>query len=342
MKHTVSKSGAGKPTILTHDEEQEIVYCCQVLQELGFGLTKENVAAIVSEYIAKTERENPFTNGIPGRDWWTRFLQRWPGLVQHKPQHLPKQRALAGNSTAVREYFQKVERLLQELGIEDAHDLDQRMWNCDESGMCTAAASSTVLARKGSKWVHETGGGSGRETITILGCGSAAGQRLPPYIVYKGKHLYSSWTTNGPLDAHYSTSESGWMEQANFMSWFQKCFLLAVENLLQTGHVILFLYGHHSHLGLEFIELAKSFNVHPFCLPSHTSHFLQPQDVGVYGPVKKVWKSILKEYKVSTRASVVTRQAFPSLVKTLWDKGFPANHLKGGFRECGLFPFNPA
>ena len=99
MKHTVSKSGAGKPTILTQDKEQEIVYCCQVLQELGFGLTKQNVAAIVSEYIAKTERENPFTNGIPGRDWWTRFLQRWPGLVQCKPQHLPKQRALAGNPT---------------------------------------------------------------------------------------------------------------------------------------------------------------------------------------------------------------------------------------------------
>ena len=28
-------------------------------------------------------------------------------------------------------------------------------------------------------------------------------------------------------------------------------------------------------------------------------------------------------------------------MKSLWDKGFKPNHLKGGFRECGLFPFNP-
>ena len=310
LKHTASKIGAGKPTILTHDEEKEIIYCCQVLQEVGFGLTRDNVASIVAGYLANTGRTNPFTNGIPGRDWWTRFQKCWPSLVQRKPQHLPKQRALAGNPVAVREYFEKVERLLQEQGIEDAHDLDQRMWNCDETGMCTATASSAVLARKGSKWVHEVGGGSGRETITILGCGSAAGQRLPPYIVYKGKHLYSSWTTNGPPGAHYSTNESGWMEQRNFVNWFKKCFLPGVEDLLRTGPVVLFLDGHHSHLSMECLQLAKKSNVHPFCLPSHTSHFLQPLDVGVYGPMKKMWKLILKDYKVATRASAVTKQVF--------------------------------
>ena len=32
--------GAGRPTILTHEEEREIVYPCQVLQEMGFGLTR--------------------------------------------------------------------------------------------------------------------------------------------------------------------------------------------------------------------------------------------------------------------------------------------------------------
>ena len=66
------------------------------------------------------------------------------------------------------------------------------LWNCDETGMATVVASTVVLARRGSKWVHETGGGSGREIITVKGCGSAAGNRLPPMIVYKGKYLYST------------------------------------------------------------------------------------------------------------------------------------------------------
>ena len=35
----VKKVGAGKPAVLTYAEEKEIVYCCQVWQEMGFGLT---------------------------------------------------------------------------------------------------------------------------------------------------------------------------------------------------------------------------------------------------------------------------------------------------------------
>jgi transposase-like protein len=47
VKQNVSQSIAGKPTILTQDEEQEVVYCCQVLQEMRFGLTKDNVGMII-------------------------------------------------------------------------------------------------------------------------------------------------------------------------------------------------------------------------------------------------------------------------------------------------------
>ena len=49
------------------------------------------------------------------------------------------------------------------------------MWNCDESGFCTAVSSKKILAKRGEKEVHETMGGSGREHITILACGCADG-----------------------------------------------------------------------------------------------------------------------------------------------------------------------
>ena len=65
----VSKSGAGRPTVLTRAEEEELVYCCQVLQEMGFGMTKENVTAIVTDYVSTNGRKNPFHGGVPGKDW---------------------------------------------------------------------------------------------------------------------------------------------------------------------------------------------------------------------------------------------------------------------------------
>ena len=62
-----------------------------------------------------------------------------------------------------------------------------------------------------------------------IGYGSAACVRLPPHILFKGKHLYSAWRKNGPAGAFYSVSESEWIEAPNFLSWFCKMFLALVS-----------------------------------------------------------------------------------------------------------------
>ena len=180
-------------------------------------------------------------------------------------------------------------------------------------------ASLHVLARKGSTDVHETSGGSGREFFTILTAGAADGTRLPPFILYKGVNLYARWTKNGPAGAVYGVSGSGWMEGANFIQWFERLFVPAVSTLLATGPVVLFVDGHHSHVTMELIKVARSRNIRLFCLPPHTTHILQPLDVGVYGPAKKAWKTILKDHKIKTLSEYVTKEEFPgNAFKSVW------------------------
>ena len=70
----------------------------------------------------------------------------------------------------------------------------------------------------------------------------------------------------------------------------------------------------HIYMSIELLELAKPRNIHLICLPAHTSHILQPMDVGVFGPMKATWRKLLKEYKTSTRAANVTKEVFPSLL----------------------------
>ena len=206
---------------MTFKEEKEVVSCCQVLQEGGFSLTKE-VSRTVCDYVTDIGCHHPFYEGVPGKHWWSGFLTSWPSLVQRKPQNLAKQQAIASNSHTVQEYFKKVDKKMYELGIMDSPDLNKKIWNCDECGLRKGVASNTVLTKRGSKWVHETGGGSRRETITILGCGSAVGQQqassrpATTTTCTQWENLYSMWTTNGPKGACYSASDSEWMEPANF------------------------------------------------------------------------------------------------------------------------------
>ena len=138
------------------------------------------------------------------------------------------------------------------------------------------ATSKKILARKGTRAVHEIGGASDHQYITVTACGNAAGVRLPPFILYKGKHLYSSWTQGGPAGSCYGVSSSGWMEEANLRKWFELQFYPAVKHLTETGPVVMLFDGHYSHLGTQF---------------------LQPLDVGVFGPLKAAWRQILKMYK---------------------------------------------
>jgi hypothetical protein len=204
-----------------------------------------------------------------------------------------------------------VKTFLEKLNILHAPDLASRLWNTDETGFCTSTASHRVLARRGAREVHETSGGSGRDYYTVLAAGAADGTRLPPFMLYKGSNLYLRWTKGGPAGAVYGMSNSGWMEQDNFLEWFKKLFVPAVTLLTKSGPVVLFVDGHYSHLTLELIQHAKSHGVHIFCLPPHLTHILQPLDVGVYGPVKKTWKVILKDHKLATFAQTVTKEDFP-------------------------------
>ena len=224
--------GSGAPTVLEHRDEQQIVITCQVLAEMGFGITRPLVERVVAEYVRENGIANPFANGTPGKDWWQRFMRRWPALAERKPQHLSKRRAQAANSECIKAFFDSLEKSFREGRlILDDPATSCRIWNCDETAFCTSASSSKLLCKRGERSLHEVGGGTGREHITVHVCCSASGERLPPFILYKGKNLYERWMKGGPAGTVYGISDSGWMDGANFLSWFSKLFIPAVSHL---------------------------------------------------------------------------------------------------------------
>lgn len=144
----------------------------------------------------------------------------------------------------------------------------------------------------------------------------------------------------GPAGSLFSVSDSGWMEAANFKQWFEKMFVPAVKHLTASFPVVLIFDGHHSHISIELIDIARRSNVHLLCLPPHSTHLLQPLDVGVFGPVKATWKKLLKEHQIETCAGTVTKEDFPSLIKRLWEQSFLSAHLRSGFQKTGLHPLS--
>lgn len=100
---------------------------------------------------------------------------------------------------------------------------------CVDIMMPISSDTVRILTKKGAHWVHDTAGGSGHNYTTIHRYGSASRVRLPPFIVYKGKYLYSAWTRGGPAGAMYAVNRSDWMKK-KYESWMKKMFLPATSH----------------------------------------------------------------------------------------------------------------
>ena len=137
VKDLHPKIGAGAPTILMPQEERETVVILQVLQEIGFGLTKDLVLIVICDYLNDQPlRPNPFCDGIPGKDWWSLFLKHLTSqLGLRKPQHLPTRRASAALPEVMAEWFKRFESLFSETDL-SSEELKCHFWNCVETGSC--------------------------------------------------------------------------------------------------------------------------------------------------------------------------------------------------------------
>jgi hypothetical protein len=95
---------------------------------------------------------------------------------------------------------------------------------------------------------------------------------------------------NSPSACSIALSDTGWTNDLIGAEWFRKCFIPQAKERNVTGKEILLMYdGHHSHDTLEIRKMAVQSNVELFKIPAHTTHRLQPLDVGVFDPLQQAW-----------------------------------------------------
>lgn len=77
-----------------------------------------------------------------------------------------------------------------------------------DSGFGDGIGSSKVIVHRGTSNAYQVEGGTGGKSFTtVMMCGSATGQLIPPFVVYRGKRLFFEWCLGGPSGTSYSTAE---------------------------------------------------------------------------------------------------------------------------------------
>jgi hypothetical protein len=124
----------------------------------------------------------------------------------------------------------------------------------------------------------------------VLGCGNAQGQQIPPYFVFPGVRMNSALLKGSTPGADGTVSESGCSNSEIFKHYLQSHLIKYSPERSESCPVVLFYDGHRSHINLNIVQWARQEHIILFILPAHTSHVLQPMDVGCFGPFEKNFK----------------------------------------------------
>lgn len=135
-------------------------------------------------------------------------------------------------------------------------------------------------------------------------------------------------------------SENGWTDDFLCTEWFKNSFIPQATAQNTSGKPILLIYdGHGSHDTLELIKLGREHNIILFCLPPHTTHKLQPLDVGVFGPFQRVW-SRRCDAIVEDTGEEMPREDFVKEYMAVRSETFKPTTIVTAFRKSGCWPVN--
>lgn len=103
---------------------------------------------------------------------------------------------------------------------------------------------------------------------------------------------------------------------------------------------LLILDGHESHNSVKFHQYCEQHKIITLYMPPHSSHLLQPPDVGYFGSLKKGYGR-QAELLMRNKVTHISKIEFLPAFKGAFDALITKNNILGGFRGAGLVPFDP-
>lgn len=136
-----------------------------------------------------------------------------------------------------------------------------------------------LLAKKGSKRVHMVAP-EHAENVTVAACVNALGRM----IIFKGKRAKPEFYDNLPLGSIVRMSPKGSTTSSLFVD-----FIHHLGKYKMGGKCLLVFDGASCHLDYKIVEAADKENIVLYCLPSNTTHELQPLDKSVNKSFEHHW-----------------------------------------------------
>ena len=323
----------GHQVALSTSEETSLANYINYMHEHRFPITKLQVMGLAWAIDMDKPRESRvFGETGPSNKWWRGFKSRHPNLTLRKPESVDRGRVLNATKDVIDDYFDTLESIIA------TNDIGPHAtYNCDEASVLLNKSAQRVVVPRNSKHCHTRTQGTS-EHISVLCCVNAAGGTVPPMVVFsKGLPTLRGFHEQGPVNASYAASDSGFVNKDIYTQWFEKTFL---KHASPARPLLLIQDGATAHISLELIEMAVANQVILLCLPAKLTHLLQPCDVVIYKRMRSEIAKVMQAVKMLRGDLWVTKSRFPTIFKEVFENTFTPSIVINSFRKCGIYPLD--
>ncbi|CDO76318.1 hypothetical protein BN946_scf184751.g10 [Trametes cinnabarina] len=313
--------------LLVPEEEDALCDWIEHLSYMGFPVDRSTVFSLVMQITGESQP--------PSHKWIYRFLKRHPGIQLGKPAGLSPERAQAFNRPTVDDHFKKLKAVIDQYNIPWSH-----IYNMDEKGIQRGGGRRlqwikyfVPRGRRVNYKLHS----ANLELITIIECVSADGGNILPGFIFAGSQFEAELFKDVDPRVVIAHSPNRWTDSFLCIEWFRKCFIpQANARRVSDAPVLLILDGHNSHITAAMRQLAIENNIHIFQLPPHTTHRLQPLDVGVFTHLQEAWLRRCNQFYNTSFGREMSRSEFIREYLALRCRVFKASLIKKAWYSSGI------
>ena len=316
---------------LTESEEQALVRYILDLDSRAFPPRPSGVEDMVNRLRAARGASRV------GKNWVSNFIKRRPELRTRWIRKYDHQRSKCEDPEVIGDWFRLVKNTIAKYGI-----VEDDIYNFDETGFLMGMIASCMVVttsdgRSKAKLVQP----GNREWATVIQGVNSRGWVLPPFIILKGEYHLSHWYTETgiPEDWVIATSKNGWTTNERGLEWIQH-FDKHTKSRAKGTYRLLILDGHESHHSTDFELYCQEHNIITLCMPPHSSHILQPLDVGCFAALKKAYGRQIEEF-MRSHINHISKVDFLIAFKAAFLASMTNGNITGGFRGAGLMPLDP-